>query len=158
MSTASPLPLHILLADDDTDDSLLFKDALDEMSLSVNLTTVAHGEELMQWLDNIEQLPDLIFLDLNMPRKNGFDCLLEIKQSEKLKHLSVIIFSTSFEGNVIDLLYKNGAQHYICKPNEFSQLVKVIYYAITTSSHVNLAQPRREEFVLSPESCSHESK
>ena len=149
---------HILLADDDNDDCLLFKDALDELPLSAQLTTVRNGEQLMQLLNTKAQLPDLLFLDLNMPRKNGFECLSEIKQNEKLKQLPVIIFSTSFEPDIVNLLYKNGAQYYICKPNEYSQLLKVIYHAITITSRGNLSQPTKEEFVLSPESCYNESK
>ena len=72
---------NILLADDDQDDCLLFKEALDELAITVQLTAVQNGEELMQLLNKAEILPDLMFLDLNMPRKNGMECLFAIKQS-----------------------------------------------------------------------------
>ena len=118
---------HILLADDDKDDCFLFKEALEELALSVHLTTVHSGENLMQLLnkDNT-QLPDLLFLDLNMSGKNGFACLLEIKQSKKLQQLPIVILSILFGKNIINLLYKNGALHYIRKPNDFSQLKNLI--------------------------------
>lgn len=78
--------LNILLADDDSDDCLFFKEALRELLLSTNLTTVHDGEQLMQLLTNeTNVLPHVLFLDLNMPRKNGFECLTEIKLSKKLK-------------------------------------------------------------------------
>jgi DNA-binding response OmpR family regulator len=66
------------------------------------------------------ELPVLIFLDLNMPLKNGFDCLKEIKKDDKLKSLPVIIYSTSGEEEVIKLVYKAGALFYIQKPDNFS--------------------------------------
>lgn len=141
---------HILLADDDKDDSLLFQEVLDELPLSTHLTTVFNGEQLMQLLnETVEQLPDVLFLDLNMPRKNGFDCLLEIKHSEKLKLLSVIIFSTSYEPEVVSLLYKNGAQYYIRKPNSYMQLKKIIYQALNLTAKTDIEYPLQDEFVLS---------
>ena len=158
MSHLSKAPFHhILLADDDKDDCLLFTDALNDLPLATQLTTVRHGEELMLLLHAKKELPDLLFLDLNMPRKNGFECLIEIKQSEKLRTIPVIIFSTSFEPDIVNLLYKNGARHYICKPNAFEQLVAVIHRAITITLQENrLSQIPREGFVLSPESCFNE--
>lgn len=143
-------PIHILLADDDKDDNILFQDILNELPLSTRLTTVFNGEQLMQLLNETEeQLPDILFLDLNMPRKNGLTCLLEIKRSEKLKLLSVIIYSTSYEPEVVSLLYRNGATHYIRKPNSYNQLKKLVYQALTLSVQVNIPHSSLEEFVLS---------
>ena len=138
----------ILLADDDVDDCLFFKNALEELPVSARLSTVHNGEELMNFLRDNAQLPDILFLDLNMPRKNGFDCLAEIKKDEKLKALPVIILSTSLNQESANLLYKNGAQHYIRKPNEFSQLKNLIHTAITLASLNNTIQPAKEHFVL----------
>jgi CheY-like chemotaxis protein len=141
---------HILLADDDKDDSILFQDILDELPLSTHLTTVFNGEQLMQLLnERKEQLPDVLFLDLNMPRKNGFDCLSEIKHSDKLKLLSVVIFSTSYEPEVVSLLYKSGAQYYIRKPNNYTQLKKLIHRALILTEKTNIENPLKEKFVLS---------
>ena len=84
-----------------------------------------------------------------MPRKNGFECLSEIKHNPKLKQLPVIIFSTSFEQEVVNLLYKNGAQYFIRKPSEFSQFKKIIHQTITTLIvPQNIPQQTRENFVL----------
>ena len=154
---ADSYSVNILLADDDGDDCLLFQDAFDELDLSAALTTVHNGEQLMQLLLNSPELPDILFLDLNMPRKNGFECLSEIKQNEKLKQLPVIIFSTSFEPDIVDLLHKNGAQHYICKPNEYGILLKVIHQVVTITPRLNFNLPSIDEFVLSPESCFNDA-
>jgi len=139
---------HILLADDDKDDCLLFEEALKELSLPTHLTCVYNGEALMDLLKKADKLPHILFLDLNMPRKNGFACLTEIKKSENLKNLPVVILSTSFEQNNINLLYKNGAQFYMRKPNEFALLKNLIFQAITLSEARNFSQPPKEEFLL----------
>jgi CheY-like chemotaxis protein len=119
--------LNILIADDDKDDQQFFSMALEALNIPIRLTTVVDGEKLMAYLsENMEQLPDVIFLDLNMPRKNGFECLLEIKLNQKLNQVPVIIFSTSFEQEMVNMLYKNGAKYYIRKPSEFLQFKKNI--------------------------------
>ena len=141
--------LNLLLADDDKDDCLFFKDALEELPASTHLATVHNGEQLMQLLTKQTiELPDVLFLDLNMHRKNGFECLSEIKLNKKVIQLPVIIFSTSLEQEVVNLLYENGAQYYIRKPADFSQLKKVIQQALTLIAQENISQPARENFVL----------
>ncbi len=142
--------LNIFLADDDKDDCIFFQEALEELQLVVNLTTVHNGEQLMQLLQKrYSQLPDILFLDLNMPRKNGFSCLEEIKRSEQLKQLPVVIYSTSYDKNIADILYRNGAHHYICKPADFSMLKKFIHKAIMLTVGEKNSQPSRENFLLS---------
>ncbi len=114
MSRFFPLTFSIILADDDKDDCELFKEILEELPFNTALTTFHNGEHLMQMLHKKStELPHAIFLDINMPRKNGFECLTEIKSNEKLMHIPVIIYSTSYEQEVADLMYKNGAQFYI---------------------------------------------
>jgi CheY-like chemotaxis protein len=143
------LHLNVLLADDDSDDCLFFNEALSGSPLSTDLTTVPDGEHLMNLLLNhTYQLPDVLFLDINMPRKNGFECLSEIKQSDKLKFLPVVIFSTSFEQEVVNLLYQNGAQYFMRKPPEFSQFKKIIQQTLLIIAQGNSAQPDREDFVI----------
>ena len=142
--------LNLLLADDDKDDCLFFKEALEELAVFAHLTTVHDGDQLMQMLNNkSDQLPDVLFLDLNMPRKNGFACLKEIKLDKKLKQLPVIIFSTSYEQDIADLLYKNGAHYYICKPASFSNLKKVINQTLTLVANNDISQPPKANFLLS---------
>jgi CheY-like chemotaxis protein len=125
--------LNILLADDDRDDRFLFQEALSELPMKADLRTVHDGEALMNYLEeNAHNLPDVLFLDLNMPKKNGFECLSEIKISDRLRELPVIMFSTSFprdvtyEQDMIKMLYKIGAADYIRKPANFDQLKEVI--------------------------------
>jgi CheY-like chemotaxis protein len=145
--------MNILLADDDTDDCIFFKHALGKLSITANLTTVHNGEQLMRLLTNESNiLPDVLFLDLNMPRKNGFECLAEIAPTKKLAKLPVIIFSTSLDEKIVDLLYKNGARYFMRKPSEFSQLISVIQQALELILQNGIAKPERENFVLTVES------
>lgn len=123
--------LNILLADDDTDDCLFFKKALEELSVNSELNIVNDGEQLMNYLDeNSDNLPLVLFLDINMPRKNGLECLGEIRQNRKLKDLPVVIFSTSNSWDTINTLFRSGAHVFIHKPSDFSQLKQVIHHAI----------------------------
>lgn len=142
---------NLLLADDDEDDCDFFKEALDEISIETSLTMVHDGVQLMDYLKaNESKLPDVVFLDLNMPRKNGLECLAEIKDDEKLKELPIIIFSTSLDSEIVNNLYKNGASFYIRKPGDFSKLKKVIENALTNASENNFKQPERAHFILQP--------
>jgi CheY-like chemotaxis protein len=140
--------VHILLADDDSDDRLLFQEALLEVSINAQLTTVNDGVQLMLWLAQEDAiLPSALFLDLNMPRKNGLECLAEIRDNPALNSLPVFIFSTgnSFD---VDELYNIGAQYYIRKPQHFNHLVKIIEKVIKMPEEKKRIQPPRKEFVL----------
>jgi len=139
----------LLLADDDSDDCIFFKDALDELPVSANLITVKDGVELMELLSESQTvLPDILFLDLNMPRKTGFECLFEIKANEKLKHLPIVILSTSLDLKVVNSLYDMGAHYYIRKPGEFALLKKLLHEAILITTQKNAEKPRKENFIL----------
>ncbi|WP_035455913.1 response regulator [Algoriphagus terrigena] len=140
---------HLLLADDDLDDCTFFEDALEELPISATLLTVNDGVQLMNFLSaKFDSLPDALFLDLNMPRKSGFECLSEIKLTDNLKDLPVIIFSTSLDMEVVNLLYQQGAHYYVRKPGEYNKLKKVILEAVTLTSKNKLTQPTRDQFIL----------
>jgi CheY-like chemotaxis protein len=141
-------PKHVFLADDDEDDQLLFNDVLEELSSSIELTIARDGEHLMQLLNKTSQLPDILFLDLNMPLKNGFECLEEIKGTAKFKNIPIIIFSTSSQPSAIEHVYQNGALRYVRKPNDFSNLRKIIHYVLSVNWQNHLLQPAKEQFVL----------
>ena len=130
-------PLNILLADDDIDDCKFFDKALSGIPIATHLTTVHDGEELMSYLfKHTENLPVILFLDLSMPLKNGFECLVEISENEKLKHLPVVVFTISsgqnfhFEENLINTLYNFGAREYVRKPTNIADLQQIIHNAL----------------------------
>lgn len=144
-----PVPFSILLADDDPDDCIFFKEAVEALQLATSLIMVNDGEQLMQFLTkNNSPFPDVLFLDLNMPRKNGFECLAEIKHNPVLQSLPVVIFSTSLEQDMVNQLYNNGAQYFIRKPADFLQFKKIIQHTVILLSKENIALPAREDFVI----------
>jgi CheY-like chemotaxis protein len=135
--------LNILLADDDIDDCLFFKHALEELALSIRLTTVHDGEQLMTYLsENSQHLPAVLFLDINMPRKTGLECLSEIKRNSKLRDIPVVMFSTSNSWDTINMLFNSGSHVYIHKPSDFTQLKQVIHHALPIAAE--------EVFSISP--------
>ncbi len=142
-------PLHILLADDDESDRLLFTEAFAELKIRTIVHTVNNGIELMDRLhmENIH-LPHIIFLDLNMPRKNGIECLKEIKENKKLIDISIAIYSTSENEKDIEETFRNGANVYITKPNDFNTLKKVLEKAVTTAYQYQDQSMIRENFLL----------
>lgn len=141
------VPLKILLADDDRDDRFFFDKALKALPIPTQLITVENGEQLMNYLtENSEKLPDVLFLDLNMPRKNGAECLSEIKLNPKLKKLPVIIYSTSLHEDVADLLYKDGAYYYVHK-TDLEELEKILLNLLTRMKEKKFIRPPREEFI-----------
>ena len=131
---------NILLAEDDPDDILFFQTALQELQVSANLSIVKNGEELMTFLVKDSQIPDILFLDLIMPRKNGFQCLAEIAANEKLKDLSVVVLSTFFpsdkhyESDMIENLVKIRAHIFFIKPGDPEKLKEGISFALATSA------------------------
>jgi CheY-like chemotaxis protein len=155
----SDKPLHILLADDDFDDCLIFEEALKELPLPTCFTTVHDGEQLMRNLVRKTKPPvDVLFLDLNMPRKNGYECLVAIKNNADLKDIPVIIFSTTSESDIVAQLFDSGALHYIRKPSDFEKLKSVIRQALqiilggATATHATLQRRfPNNDFILTAE-------
>jgi len=127
-------PLRILLADDDESDRLLFKEAFAELEIKTTVHTVNNGMQLMDYLTAKDALvPDLIFLDLNMPRKSGLECLKEIRSNEKFKAVPIAIYSTSASEKDIRETFLKGANVYIKKPSDFGTLKQVLAKAVTTT-------------------------
>ncbi len=140
---------YILLADDDMDDCRFFREALEALPFSTSEKAVNDGEELMQLLTNtIEKLPHVLFMDLNMPRKNGFQCLIEIKNNARLEKIPVVMISTSYDPSVAEALYQNGASYYIKKPIGFSQQQELISLAIQLITEKKILRPTKENFLL----------
>ena len=126
--------ITILLADDDADDRKLTSDAFAENRLANQLSCVEDGEELMDYLHRRgkyeplrnEPLPGLILLDLNMPRKDGREALLEIKSEPTLQHIPIVILTTSEEQKDMDFTARAGAESFFTKPATFDEWVRIM--------------------------------
>lgn len=131
MSTTGPIT--ILLVDDDEDDLFFAERALKKSNLPHHTYAVYNGLELLDYLyhrgkftPETSPMPDLILLDLNMPKMNGKEALKAIRENKKLMHLPVILFTTSSAESDIIASYKLGANSYIKKPGDFDGLVEIM--------------------------------
>lgn len=142
--------MNVLLADDDQDDRFLFDLALKDVHLSINLSTVNNGEKLMEFLhSDTHPLPDVLFLDLNMPLKNGKECLYEIKNCEEIKGIPVIIYSTSVRMEVAEELYVQGA-HYFLQKTDLGALAAPLQKVLQLAKQGSMKRPAWDDFVLAP--------
>jgi CheY-like chemotaxis protein len=112
---------------------MLFADALQHVSKEVELSMATDGDELISLLRSSPHLPDVVFLDLNMPAMSGFESLKEIKKDPQLRQLPVIIFTTTRRRETVDQLFDLGARYYLEKPTDFGRL-KTLIGAILTAS------------------------
>lgn len=141
--------INIALADDDEDDRLFFTDAFEELKIKSKVSTFEDGIELMEFLENSNNThPDLLFLDLNMPKKSGLECLVEIKANDRFKNMVIAIYSTSSSEMDIENTFVQGANIYIKKPNNFETLKKVLSEVVTTNWQYHTNGLNKENFLL----------
>ena len=143
-------PIYILLADDDEDDRDLFVDAFSEIKLKTEINVFNDGEQLMAYLNMIEnKLPQVLFLDLNMPKKNGMECLKEIKDNNRLNDIVICIYSTSASDDDIENTFVKGANVYIKKPSNFNHLKNILQHVVTINWQYHTSGLNKENFLLS---------
>jgi CheY-like chemotaxis protein len=141
--------MRILLADDDTDDRAFLREAIESVRVDHALYHFENGEKLMEHLAQCNgNVPDLIFLDLNMPRKNGMECLTEIRTKKKFNDTMIAIYSTSAMKNDIDRSFHAGANIYIRKPNSYGALQKIVTDVLSINWQYHTSQLKRENFVM----------
>jgi CheY-like chemotaxis protein len=137
--------MNILFADDDEDDRFLFISAFEEINRKVVIHAVADGDHLMKYLErHQDNLPDMLFLDLNLIRKNGMECLREIRSQRIYDEMTITIYSTSAAEREIKQAAKLGANLYIKKPNDFNSLITILQKACST----DWRSGSEKEFVL----------
>lgn len=142
--------LNILLADDSIDEQFLFIHTMRGIDQDVTINTAINGVELIKMLNRPDtQLPDLLFLDLNMPLKNGKETLAEIRKNPKLTDLNVVIYSTSDERRDIDETYALGANVYVRKPQDYIELEKTLSRLILLYRQKGMDRFPRAQYVFS---------
>lgn len=113
-----------VLVDDDADDAAIFYEALNQIGSDIKFHTAENGLRLFELL--LEYTPDVIFLDINMPKMGGWETLRRLKGSSEHNNIPVIMYSTSSAKKDIDLAYSLGAVLFITKPEDFRKLVKIL--------------------------------
>lgn len=143
-------PVHVLLADDDADDRELFKEVLDDSGIKVKFDYAVDGKNLIEMLmSQGARLPHVIFLDLNMPNKNGKECLDFIRQSERLRHIPVVIYSTSSSQKDIEDTFEKGANLYVTKPSSYNELLAIMRKVLAIDWDQFKAGISRTDYVFS---------
>jgi CheY-like chemotaxis protein len=116
------LTKNIFLVDDDVDDQLFFTDALKEIDSEISCVIANNGKEALEQLRKLSNLPEILFLDLNMPFMNGYECLSQLKNETRLSKIPVVIFTTSNDPRDAEITHQLGAEVFLSKPNEFGKL------------------------------------
>ncbi len=120
-----------MIVDDDADDRDFFCHVLEEIDSSIECIVAVNGEDALNVLrKDAIQLPDFIFLDLNMPKMDGRKCLAELKKDVKLKNIPVIIFTTSSDRKDVEVTHKLGATYFLTKPSDLNILQKEIIFVM----------------------------
>lgn len=138
---------HIILVDDDADDRDLFQEALSCIHPLAHVETRCDGEELMDGLASMAMVPDVIFLDLNMPRKNGKECLIELRANIKFRETPIVIYTTSLNPVDIHETYSHGATYFMRKPNSFNELKETLHNLLY-SQLTKIVERSKEKFVV----------
>ena len=117
---------NVLLVEDNEDDVFLTKKALRDSKVLINLDVVYDGEECLELLKTKESLPDLILLDINLPKLNGLELLKIVKADNRYKHIPICVLTTSRSESDILEAYTNHASSYICKPVSFKEFLVIV--------------------------------
>lgn len=140
---------YVVLADDDEDDRLFFTEAFEELKIQTKVDIYKDGVALMEALNRSNSsLPNILFLDLNMPKKSGLECLNEIKSNKKFKDIAIAIYSTSASEEDIENTFVSGANIYIKKPNDFNKLKKVLSDVVTMNWQYHTNGLNKDNFLL----------
>lgn len=124
MENLSPASPHVMIAEDDDDDFYIFSVALEELSITLVLSRAKNGDILIRLLN--DKIPDILFLDLMLPGKDGRQCLKEIRANHKYDSLPVIMYTSMKDMKEIEFCYREGANLYVIKPTGFSDLKTIL--------------------------------
>jgi DNA-binding response OmpR family regulator len=137
---------NVLLAEDDPDDVLIFKLALNKLPFAVELRHAEDGEKLFILLK--ELIPDIIFLDINMPCKNGIACIVEIRKNQDFNNVPVIMYTSRKNLKDINDSYSNGANFYMIKSNTIQGLAEKLKKILTIDWKTYMYYPPKSDFVI----------
>ncbi len=142
--------INIILTDDDTDEYELFKDAFDNLKVKCNLNYFHNGKELIDYMNKPDmEIPDILFLDLNMPIMNGMECLRLIRADQKFRNLPIAIYSTSSSEKDQLETFMGGANIYIKKPDNFDEMKRILKHVMKVSWQFHTSSLNMDTFILS---------
>lgn len=139
---------RVLLTENDDDDYLIFTLAIKETNLGVTLTRAETGDELFTLLN--KNIPDILFLDIQIPCRDGRQCLREIRSQSRYDNLPVILYTSLNDAQTIEYTFREGGNLYVIKPSSITQLTEVLKRILTINWKTTLYFPAKSDFVLNP--------
>jgi CheY-like chemotaxis protein len=136
-------PTNVILAEDDLDDVMMFTLAVKKLSIRVELRHAVDGDELFNLLKQL--VPDIVFLDIEMPCRDGISCIVEIRKSREYDHMPIVMYSSHRSKRYLDECYLNGANFYMVKPDSLQDLVNKLEKIFSIEwRNVNYFPPRAQ--------------
>lgn len=143
---------RVLLADDDADDAEVFKEALEKVCDTADCTWVENGKKLFLYLEKVSTLPEVIFLDVNMPEMNGWQCLAKLKNSSEYKSIPVIMYTTSSSPRDRQIAQDMNAHGLITKPSNHKVLEKILDLVVCNLGKEELIDALKDAYLIAKES------
>lgn len=146
MEGAHAFAKDILIAEDDNDDFNFLSSALGDLQMTVIISRAENGEILIKILN--EKIPDLLFLDVLMPLKDGKECLKEIRANRRFDSLPVIMYTSLHDIRTIEFCYREGSNFFVCKPNTYKELLDVLNKILAIDWKKMMYYPPLSQYVL----------
>lgn len=146
--TAQGKETNLLIAEDDDEDFMFFSMAVQEVEIAVALTRAENGEMLLRILE--ENIPDMLFLDFQMPVMSGRACLKEIRANQRYDHLPVIMYTSFSDLESIEYCFREGANLYSLKPDSLTALTEILKRILAIDWKRAMYYPTKSEFVIQP--------
>jgi CheY-like chemotaxis protein len=140
---------HVLIAEDDDDDYQIFSAAIGELSFEILLSRVEDGKVLIQFLE--DAIPDILFLDILMPCKDGRTCIREIRANKRFDELPVITYSSLRDIETTEFFYREGSNLFVIKPSSFKELKEILQNILTIDWKKTMYYPPKAQFVMNPD-------
>jgi len=146
MSLTETKSTNVLIAEDDDDDFFIFSVAISEISFAVILRRAEDGEILMKMLQ--EQIPDILFLDMLMPCREGKQCLLDIRSDRRYDSLPIIVYTSLEDLDTIEYCYRQGSNLFTVKPNSIEDLKEALHRILSIDWKKTMYFPPKSEFII----------
>jgi CheY-like chemotaxis protein len=138
----------VLIADDDLEDYKYLAMAIEDLGLAVILSRAQNGELLIKILN--EKIPDILFMDVLMPVKDGKECLREIRANRRFDNLPIIMYTSFRDLETIEFCYREGSNLYVCKPNTYRELLEVLSRIFSIDWKKIMFYPPLSQYVMNP--------
>lgn len=146
MSLTERKPTNVLIAEDDDDDFFIFSVAISETAFTVIVKRAEDGELLMQLLQ--QEVPDILFLDMLMPCKDGKQCLMEIRSDRRYDNLPIIVYSALEDLETVEYAYRQGSNLFTIKPNSIEDLKEALNRILSIDWKKTMYFPPKAEFII----------